>query len=111
MNRLIDQLTSELKPEIKNYLHQKIKKREFEAFSFNYFKSSIKLIFLLKDFLAESKALYRDLIEYGNDRPNEILCEILIDQLRKSTSIVNNKNSDPNTYIFKLFYLFLKMLI
>lgn len=90
-------MTSDLKPEIKNHLNQKIKKREFEAFSFNYFKSSIKLIFLLKDFLAESKSLYRDLLEYGNDRPNQVVCEILIDQLKKSTSIVNNKHSDPNT--------------
>lgn len=94
-NRLIDLLTSDLKPEIKNHLNQKIKRREYEAFSFNYFKSSIKLVFLLKDFLTESKALYKDLLDYANDRPNQVVCDIMIDQLKKSTKIVNSKNSDP----------------
>ncbi|RNA38786.1 Tubulin polyglutamylase complex subunit 1 [Brachionus plicatilis] len=103
LNRLIDLLTSDLKPEIKNHLNKKIKRREYEAFSFNYFKSSIRLIFLLKEFLIESKALYKDLLDYANDRPNQIVCDIIIDQLKKSALIVKNKNSDPNTIMQSLY--------
>ena len=97
LNRLIDLLTSDLKPEIKNHLHLKIKRQEHDAFSFNYFKSAIKLIFLLKDFLSETKSLYKELLDYSGNRPNQLVCDTLIDQLRNSLSFIKNKNSDAKT--------------
>ncbi|CAF0728373.1 unnamed protein product [Brachionus calyciflorus] len=102
-NRLVDLLTNDIKPEIRNSLQNKIKRKEFDAFSFSYFKSSIKLIFLLRDFISEAKSLYKDLLDYANDRPNQIVCDILLEQLKNSLQIVKNKNSDPQTVMQSLF--------
>jgi hypothetical protein len=47
-NKLVDLLTNDFSPEIKKDIFAKLKRKDNDSFSFSYFKSSIKLIFLLK---------------------------------------------------------------
>ncbi len=47
-NKLVDLLTNEFSPDIKKDIVAKLKRKENDSFSFNYFKSSIRLIYLLK---------------------------------------------------------------
>ena len=49
-NKLVDLLTNDFLPDIKKDIVAKLKRKDNDSFSFSYFKSSIKLIYLLKGF-------------------------------------------------------------
>jgi hypothetical protein len=57
-NKLVDQLTSDILPDIKTMLTNKLRRKNHDAFSFQLFKSSIKLICLCKEYINECTMLY-----------------------------------------------------
>lgn len=96
-NKLVDLLTNEFISEIKCQLIAKLKRKENDFFSFSYFKSSIKLVYLLKEFLSESSSLFTDLQSYSlSNQVNKQVAEILINQLSKATKILSSNTSTTN---------------
>jgi hypothetical protein len=88
-NKLVDCLISELEANVRLNISEKLKRKDYDAFSFQSFKSSIKLVFLLKEYLNEATLLYKDLESYSNQsKVNKAICECLVERLNLSLKIV-----------------------
>lgn len=95
-NKLIDLLTSEILPDIRTMLTNKLRRKTHDAFSFQLFKSSIKLVSLCKEFINECTMLYNDLDTYSaGTHVNEKFCLILLNQLKKSLEVNSQKETNP----------------
>ena len=107
-NKLIDLLASDILTDIRTMLTNKLRRKNHDAFSFQLFKSSIKLVCLCKEYISECTMLYNDLDTYSaGNHVNEKFCSILLNQLKKSLEISSHKEQNPQKYVnVSLFLIF-----
>jgi hypothetical protein len=107
-NKLIDLLTSDILADIRTMLSNKLKRKIHDAFSFQTFKASIKLICLCKEYISECTLLYNDLDTYAaGNHVNEKFSLILLNQLKKSIDIGSyHKEPNPQKYFFLIIIFF-----